>query len=83
MRLAFLTGALSAAFAAAAITALVIWVVAVIVDSPAPWSVAPLLVGIVGTAFGVATYLGERIAHRRTIARMRATGEPWAFRERE
>lgn len=82
MKLAFLTGALSTAFAAAALTAFVIWVATVIMDSPAPWSVAPLLVGLVAVAFGLATYLAERIAHRRTLARKRATGEPWAFRER-
>jgi hypothetical protein len=82
MRLAFLTGALSAAVAAAAITALVIWVVTVVVDSSDPWSFAPLVVGVIGAAFGVATYLAERTAHRRMMARMRATGEPWAFRDR-
>ena len=81
MRLAFLTGALSSAFAAAALAALVIWVATVILDSPAPWSVAPLVVGLVAVAFGITTYLAERIAHRRTLARKRATGEPWAFRE--
>jgi hypothetical protein len=82
MKLAFLTGALSAAFAAAALTALAIWVVTVVIDSSAPWSIAPLLVVVVAIIFGVATYLAERVAHRRTMARMRATGEPWAFRDR-
>ena len=83
MRLAFLTGALSAAFAAAALTAFVIWVVTVVADSPAPWSLAPLLVGLAAVAFGLATYLAERIAHRRTLARRRAVGEPWAFRGKD
>lgn len=82
MRLAFITGALSAAFAAAALTALGIWVVTVVVDSPAPWSLAPLMVGLAAVIFGLATYLAERVAHRRTMARRRALGEPWAFREK-
>lgn len=81
MSVAFLTGALSSALAAAFLTAVVIWVVSVIVGSPAPWSVAPPLVVLAAVAFGLATYLAERIAHRRTLARKRATGEPWAFRE--
>ncbi len=82
MRLAFITGALSAAFAAAALAAFAIWVVTVLVGSSRPWSVAPLVVGLVAVAFGLATYLAERIAHRRTMARRRAVGEPWAFREK-
>lgn len=82
MRLVFATAALSAAFAAAALAAFAIWVVTVIVGSPAPWSVAPLVVGLVAVAFGVATYLGERIVYRRSLTRMRAIGEPWAFRDR-
>ncbi|HSK94169.1 MAG TPA: hypothetical protein VLA76_08950 [Candidatus Angelobacter sp.] len=82
MRLAFLTGALSAAFAASAITAFAIWILTVVLGSSEPWSVAPVVVGLVAVAFGLATYLAERIAHRRTLARRRATGEPWAFRER-
>jgi hypothetical protein len=27
------------------------------------------------------TYLAERVSYRRTMARMRAMGEPWAYRE--
>lgn len=80
MRLAFVTGALAVAFVAGALAAFVLWVLTVALDSSAPWSVAPLVVGLVAVAFGIATYLAERIAHRRTLARMRATGEPWAFR---
>jgi hypothetical protein len=38
---------------------------------------------VVAVAFIVAaaTYVAEGIAHRRTLARMRSTGEPWAYRE--
>lgn len=81
MRLAFLTGALAAAFAAAALTAFAVWIATVILRSPAPWSVGPLLIGLVAVIFGVATYLAERIAYRRTRELMRSAGEPWAFRE--
>jgi hypothetical protein len=81
VRLAFLTGAVAAALTGAAVTALVVWIVTVIAGSAAPWSVAPALIGLVAIAFGAGTYLAERIAYRRTLARMRATGEPWAFRE--
>jgi hypothetical protein len=81
VKLAFLTGALSAGFAAAALSALLIWVVTVLLGSPGAWAVAPFVVPLVGIAFGGATYLAERIAHRRTLARKRAKGEPWAFRE--
>lgn len=82
MRLAFVTGALSAAFAAAALTALAIWIVTVVVGSSDPRSLAPVLVALVAVAFGIGTYLAERIAHRETMGRKRATGEPWAYRER-
>lgn len=82
MRLAFVTAALASGFAAAALTTLLIWVVSVIVGSPDPWSLAPFLVTLAAVAFGVATYLAERVAHRRTMARRRSTGEPWAFREK-
>jgi hypothetical protein len=81
MKLAFLTGALSAGVAAAALSTLLIWLVTVLLGSPQPWSMAPFVVPVVAIAFGAATYLAERVAHRRTLARKRATGEPWAFRE--
>lgn len=81
MKLAFLTAALAAGFAAAALTTLVIWVASVLAGWSDAWSVAPLLVTLSAGLFAAATYLAERIAHRRTQARMRSTGEPWAFRE--
>lgn len=81
MRVAFATAALEAAFAAAALAALAIWIATVVLDSPEPWSLAPVIIGLVAVAFGVATYLAERVAHRRTMLRKRAIGEPWAFRE--
>jgi ABC-type polysaccharide/polyol phosphate export permease len=81
MRLAFLTAALASGFAAAGITALLIWIISVFVGSPDPWSVAPALVIVIAAAFAAATYVAERMAYRRTLARKRSAGEPWAFRE--
>jgi hypothetical protein len=43
--------------------------------------VASVLIGGVAAGFAVATYVAERFAHRRSLARMRAIGEPWAYRE--
>jgi hypothetical protein len=81
MRLAFLTGALAAGFVAAAMTTLVIWIVTVSLGSSEAWSIAPLVVTLAAGVFAAGTYVAERVAHRRTLARMRSIGEPWAFRE--
>lgn len=81
MALAFLTGALASSFAAAGLTALVIWVATVLSGSTEPWSIAPWLVAAVAVLAAVGTFIAEKIAYRRTMSRMRATGEPWAFRE--
>ena len=29
----------------------------------------------------IGTYIAEAIVYRRTLARMRSTGEPWAYRD--
>ena len=81
MRLAFATGALASALAAAGLVTIAIWVVTVLTGSADAWGVAPAL--IVGVAFVVAgvTYLAERFVHRRSLERMRSTGEPWAYRD--
>lgn len=81
MRVAFLTAALAAGFAAAVLAVLAIWLVTLVSRSSAPWEAAPWVVPLVAVVFAAATYLAERIAHRRTIARMHAIGEPWAFRD--
>lgn len=81
MKLAFATGAMSAAVAAAVLVALVIWVVTLITGATGLWASAPPAMAIGAAVFGGATYLAERLVHRRTTARMRATGEPWAFRD--
>ena len=81
MTLAFLTGALASGFAAAGMTGLLVWVVTVLSGSSDPWSIAPWLVAVVATLVVIGTFIAEKAAYRRTVARMRAAGEPWAFRE--
>lgn len=81
MRLAFATGALSAALVVAVLVSAGIWVVTAISGVSGAWAWAPPIIAGLAAAFGVATYLAERTVHRRDKARMRATGEPWAFRE--
>ena len=81
MTLAFVTGAVASGFTAAGLTALLIWVATVLAGSTDPWSIAPWLVTAVAAVVAVATYVAEGIAYRRTLARKRSTGEPWAFRE--
>lgn len=81
MVLAFLTGAAASGFTAAGLTALLIWIATVLAGSSDPWSIAPWLVTTVAALVAIATYVAEGIAYRRTLARMRSTGEPWAYRE--
>lgn len=81
MALAFVVGAVASGFSAAGLTTLLIWIATVISGSEDPWTFAPWLVSVVATLVAVGTYLAEGIAHRRTLARMRSTGEPWAYRE--
>jgi hypothetical protein len=82
MALAFLTGAVASGFTAAGLTALLIWIATVLAGSSDPWSIAPWLVTLVAALVAIGTYVAEGIAHRRTLARMRSIGEPWAYRER-
>ena len=81
MALAFLTGAVASGFTAAGLVALLIWIATVLAGSSDPWSIAPWLVSAVAALVAIATYVAEGIAYRQTMARMRSTGEPWAFRE--
>lgn len=81
MNLAFLTGALAAGFAGAALTALIIWIVTVVSGSTEPWRSAPLIVTLAAGALAIATYAAERFIYRRTQEQKRATGEPWAYRD--
>ena len=81
MRLAFATGAIAAGFTAAGLTTLLVWVATVLSGSADPWAIAPWIVSLAAAIVAVATYLAERIVYRRSIARMRATGEPWAYRQ--
>jgi hypothetical protein len=79
--LAFLTGALASGFTAAGLATLLVWVASVIVGSPEPWTWAPWVVTAIAVLVAGGTYLAEGIAYRRTLARMRSTGEPWAYRQ--
>ena len=81
MTLAFLTGALASGFTAAGLSTLLVWVATVVTGSPDPWGWAPSVVALVAVVFAAGTYLAERFAYRRTMARMRSTGEPWAYRD--
>ena len=82
MVLAFVVGAVASGFTAAGLTALVIWIATVLTRSADPWAIAPVLVVAVAFVVAAATYIAEGIAHRRTLAQMRSTGEPWAYRDR-
>lgn len=81
MKLAFATGAVAAAAVVAVLVSVVIWVVTVIAGASGAWALAPAVIGGLAALFGVATYLAERAVHRRERSRMRAIGEPWAFRD--
>lgn len=81
MTLAFVTGAVASGFTAAGLTTLLVWVATVIAGSTDPWAIAPWLIGAAAALVGIGTFVAERIAYRRTIGRMRAVGEPWAYRE--
>lgn len=81
MKLAFATGAVSAAVVVAVLVSVVIWVVTVIAGASGAWAWAPPVIAGLAALFGVATYLAERAVHRRERARMRSIGEPWAFRD--
>ncbi|MGI8828723.1 MAG: hypothetical protein ACR2I5_02985 [Candidatus Limnocylindria bacterium] len=80
MRLAFATGALASGFVAAGLSALVIWLVTILTGSTESWAAAPWVVSVFAAVVAGGTYFAEGIAYRRTLSRMRATGEPWAYR---
>lgn len=82
MTLAFVTGAVAAGVAAAGLTALGVWVTTVVASSADAWSVAPWLLPAVAGIVALATYVAERLLHRRSMARMASHGEPWAYRDR-
>lgn len=80
MALAYLVGAVASGFSAAGLTALVVWIGTVVSGSDDSWAIAPWLIAAVGALVAVATYVAEGIAHRRSLERMRSSGEPWAYR---
>ena len=81
MRLAFITGALAGGVAAVALVASAIWIVTIVSGSTDAWAAAPWLMIGFAALIAAGTYLAERITYRRTMARMRGMGEPWAYRE--
>ena len=83
MRFAFTTGAIASGFAAAGLTALIVWVSTVFSGSAAIWNSAPWLVTAAGAVVAAATYVAEYDLHRRMGARQRSTGEPWAYRNQD
>jgi hypothetical protein len=83
VNLAFATGALASALAAAGLVALLTWVVTVVTGSSDPWSVALWLIPVAAIVMGAATFVAERYVAERTDDRKRATGEPWAYRNEE
>ena len=81
MTLAFATGALASGFTAAGLSTLLIWIATVFTGSSDPWGWAPPVVALVAVAFAAGTYFAEWVAYRRSLATMRSTGEPWAYRD--
>jgi hypothetical protein len=81
VRLAFITGALAGGVAAVALVALAVWIVTIVSGSTDAWAAAPWLMIGFAVLIAAGTYFAERITYRRTMARMRGMGEPWAYRE--
>lgn len=81
MLAAFVTGALASALAAVGLSALVLWLVALVANQGRLDGSAPVISVAVGMAVGVIVLLAERIALRRT-RRAWTLGEPWAYRGR-
>jgi len=80
MILAFVVGAAASGFAAAGLTAVLVWSGTVVSGSADSWAIAPWLIAGVALLVAVATYVAEGIAYRRSLARARSDGEPWAYR---
>jgi len=76
-----MTGALAGGVAAVALVAFAVWVVTIVSGSADAWDAAPWLMVGFAALIAAGTYLAERITYRRTMARMRRMGEPWAYRE--
>jgi hypothetical protein len=80
LKLAFATGALASGLVGGGLTGLLVWIATLVTGSGDPWSVAPVAVAAVAALVAGATYLAERIVHRRSTERQRSMGEPWAYR---
>jgi hypothetical protein len=82
MRLGFLTAAIAAGLAGAAVAWLAAWMVAVVGGDPLGLIGTVTVVLLAALLVATATFLAEEVALRRTYAGMSATGETWAYRER-
>lgn len=79
MLAALATGALASALAGAGLSALILWIVALVANQGRLDGSAPVISVAVGMVVGVVVLLAERIALRRT-RRAWTLGEPWAYR---
>lgn len=82
MRLGFLTAAIAAGLAGAVIAWIVTWLVALLAGDPLGLVGSVTMIVLAALLVASATFLAEEVALRRTYARMRGTGEPWAYRGR-
>jgi hypothetical protein len=78
--LAFVTGAVAAGVAVAALTALGLWVASLVLGHDGPIEAMPVAVPLVGVGAGLLTYVDEVIAWQAEKRRSRSVGEPWAYR---
>jgi branched-subunit amino acid ABC-type transport system permease component len=81
VNVAFGTGALAGGLAAVLVVSIAIWIVTLVTGSEAAWAVAPWVLVAAAILVAGGTLLAERVMYRRTMARKRSTGEPWAYRE--
>lgn len=81
MKLAFVTGAIAAGVVGAVLAVALVWIITVVAGSADAWGMAPAAVVLAAIILGAATYVAERAAYRGEMARKRATGEPWAYRD--
>jgi len=80
MRLAFITGALAAGVAVAALTALGLWVASLVLGHDGPIEAMAVALPLVGVGAGLLTYVDEVVVYRAEERRSRSVGEPWAYR---
>jgi hypothetical protein len=80
--LAFITGAVAAGVAFAALTALGLWVASLVLGHDGPIEAMAVAVPIVGTGAALLTYVDEVIVYRAEKRSDQSRGEPWAYRKK-